>query len=115
MNTATEHGLGVDQTKWDSIAASEQFQDLLSLKKLFIVPALLFFLAYYISLSVLVGYAPSLIHIRVLGTVNFGYLFALSQFVVGWIIAGLYLIASARFDRLTKDILTQADEPLGGK
>jgi uncharacterized membrane protein (DUF485 family) len=30
------------------------------------------------------------------------YLFALSRFAVGWIIAALYLLASTRFDALTK-------------
>lgn len=115
MDTSTKNSLGPDQEKWDRIAASEQFQDLLAIKKLFIVPAFVFFLTYYVSLSVLVGYAPRLMHIRVLGTVNLAYLFALSQFVVGWIIAGLYLIASAKFDMLTRDILAQANDPQGDR
>jgi uncharacterized membrane protein (DUF485 family) len=115
METTTRSVSGPDQEKWDRIAASEQFKDLLAIKKLFIAPAFAFFLAYYVSLSVLVGYAPKLMHLRVLGTVNLAYLFALSQFVVGWIIAGLYLIASAKFDLLTKDILAQEDDPQGEK
>jgi uncharacterized membrane protein (DUF485 family) len=44
---------------------------------------------------------------RVIGTVTVAYLFALSQFAAGWIIAGLYLVASARFDALTKDIIAE--------
>jgi uncharacterized membrane protein (DUF485 family) len=96
-----------DQNQWDSIAGSEQFKDLLQIKRLFIVPAFVFFLVYYFALAVLVGYAPKLASTRVIGTVTVAYLFALSQFVVGWIIAGLYLLASARFDALTKDILAR--------
>jgi uncharacterized membrane protein (DUF485 family) len=113
MDTDTNNAPRPDRGKWDRLAASEQFKDLLALKKLFIIPAFVFFLAYYFSLSVLVGYAPKLMHIRVFGTVNLAYLFALSQFLVGWIIAGLYLIASAKFDMLTKDVLAQTDESKG--
>jgi uncharacterized membrane protein (DUF485 family) len=93
------------QSQWDRIAGSEQFKDLLQIKKLFIIPAFVFFFAYYFGLAVLVGYAPKLASTRVIGTVTVAYLFALSQFVVGWVIAGLYLLASTRFDALTKDIL----------
>jgi len=91
--------------EWDRIADSPEFQNLLAVKKVFIVPAFVFFLAYYFALSVLVGYAPHLMSIRVIGTVTVAYLFALSQFVVGWLIAWLYLKAAARFDAIADDIL----------
>jgi uncharacterized membrane protein (DUF485 family) len=42
---------------------------------------------------------------RVIGMVNLAYLFALSQFFVAWIIAGLYIKAANNFDRLAKDII----------
>jgi uncharacterized membrane protein (DUF485 family) len=74
---------------------------------LFIIPAFIFFFAYYFGLAVLVGYAPKLASTRVIGTVTVAYLYALSQFVVGWIVAGLYLLASARFDALTKEIIAR--------
>ena len=104
-----------NRTEWDRIAASEQFHDLLAIKKMFIVPAFVFFLVYYFALAVLVGYAPKLASARVIGTVTVAYLFALSQFVVGWIIAGLYLLASTRFDALTRDILASVDAQQGGR
>jgi uncharacterized membrane protein (DUF485 family) len=94
-------------SQWDRIARSEQFKDLLQIKKLFIIPAFIFFFAYYFGLAVLVGYAPKLASTRVIGTVTVAYLYALSQFVVGWIVAGLYLLASARFDALTKEIIAR--------
>jgi uncharacterized membrane protein (DUF485 family) len=93
---------------WDRIATSKQFQDLLALKKMFIIPALAFFFAYHFALPILVGHAPRLMSTRVVGTVTLGYLFALSQFLVGWLIAWLYLKASAKFDVLTNDILNDA-------
>jgi uncharacterized membrane protein (DUF485 family) len=88
--------LTLNPEEWDRIAASRQFQDLLAVKRLFIVPALVFFLLYYFLLPILVGYAPKLMGTRVFSTVTVGYLFALSQFLVGWLIAGLYMRASAK-------------------
>lgn len=95
------------EADWNRIAASARFQHLLSVKKMFIVPAFVFFLGYYLLLPVLVGYAPRLMATRVFGTVTLAYLFALSQFTVGWTIAVLYLQASSRFDRLAKDVLKE--------
>ena len=96
-----------DEADWNRIARSAQFQHLLAIKKMFIVPAFLFFLAYYLLLPILLGYAPRLMSTRVAGTVTLAYFFALSQFVVGWIIAWLYLRASSRFDKLVNDVLQQ--------
>jgi uncharacterized membrane protein (DUF485 family) len=52
---------------------------------------------------------------KVIGQVNLAYLFALSQFFVAWIIAGLYVKAANNFDRLAKDILDKAEDAKGGK
>ena len=93
------------QSVWDRIAASKEFKDLMATKKIFIVPAFIFFLVYYFALPVLVGYAPQFMQTKVIGNVNLAYLFALSQFFVAWIIAGLYVKAASDFDRLAKDIL----------
>ena len=95
-------------TDWDRIANSRKFQDLMATKKMFIVPAFIFFVVYYFALPVLVGYAPNFMAMKVAGNVNIAYLFALSQFFVAWILAGLYVRAANDFDRLSKDIVEKA-------
>jgi uncharacterized membrane protein (DUF485 family) len=102
------------QSTWDKIAESREFQDLMATKKTFIVPAFIFFVVYYFALPVLVGYAPQFMSIKV-GFVNLAYLFALSQFFVAWIIAGLYVKAANNFDRLAEDILKKAVDAKGGE
>ena len=102
------------QLTWDKIAESNEFQDLMATKKTFIVPAFIFFVVYYFALPVLVGYAPQFMSTKV-GYVNLAYLFALSQFFVAWIIAGIYVRAADNFDRLAKDILDKAEDAKGGK
>lgn len=98
------------QSAWDRIATSNEFKDLMATKKIFIVPAFIFFLVYYFALPVLVGYAPKFMAMKVIGQVNLAYLFALSQFFMAWIIAALYVKAADNFDRLAKDILEKADK-----
>lgn len=96
------------QTVWDHVAASREFKHLMATKRIFIVPAFLFFLIYYFLLPVLVGYAPHFMSIKVWHNVNLAYLFALSQFFMAWTIAGLYVRAGDNFDELYKDILEKA-------
>src|SRR5579872_888209 len=96
------------QSTWDEIAESKPFKDLMATKKIFIVPAFIFFVVYYFALPVLVGYAPQFMSTKVWGPVNLAYLFALSQFFVAWIIAGLYVRAANDFDQLAKDIVEKA-------
>lgn len=103
------------QSTWDKIAESQEFKDLMATKKIFIVPAFVFFVVYYFALPVLVGYAPGFMSTKVIGNVNLAYLFALSQFFVAWLIAGLYVKAANDFDRLAKDIVEKAEIVKGGK
>ncbi|MGA8538335.1 MAG: DUF485 domain-containing protein [Terriglobales bacterium] len=106
---------GANEKDWKAVANSKAFKDLIAVKRTFIVPAFAIFFLNYLALAVLVGYAPKLASTRVIGTVTIAYLFALSQFAVGWLIAVLYLVAASKFDALTADILTHAGERDGGR
>ena len=92
---------------WQRIARLPEFRELLAAKRRFIVPAFVFFCAYYFALPALVGWAPSLMRTRVLGPINLAYLFALSQFFMAWIVAILYTRAAAGFDRIVKELLSK--------
>src|SRR5262245_30021283 len=94
-----------NRTQWDIVANHEEFKDLMAAKARFIVPATIFFVAYYFALPILVGYAPKLMAMPVIGPLNLAYLFALSQFFVAWLIAWLYVRAANRFDRMAEKVL----------
>lgn len=102
-------------TEWDRIANSTEFKDLMATKKVFILPAFIFFLVYYFALPVLVGYAPQFMATKVIWNVNLAYLFALSQFFMAWTIAFLYVKAAGDFDKLAKDIIEKSVKTSGGK
>ena len=103
------------QTEWDRIADSTEFKDLMATKKVFVVPAFIFFLVYYFALPVLVGYAPQFMATKVFWNVNLAYLFALSQFFMAWTIAYLYVRAAGDFDKLSRDIIEKSAKISGGK
>lgn len=92
------------QPRWASVASEKQFVRLLRRKRRFVVPATLFFIVYYFALPVLVGYFPAFMSRRVLGPVNLAYLFALSQFVMAWVVAWLYFRAAERFDEMAREL-----------
>ncbi len=101
---------GID---WDQIAATTEFQQLLVVKRRFIVRATLFFVVYYFALPVLVGWVPQLMSQPVLGPINIAYLFALSQFFMAWCIAALYVREAARWDEVARQIISRLSLPEG--
>ena len=94
-----------DVVDWERLAATTEFKALLKAKARFIVPATIFFIVYYFSLPLLVGYAPELMARKVFGVVNVAYLFALSQFFMAWLLAWAYVRAASRFDRMARAVI----------
>ena len=90
---------------WNALAASAGFKALLKAKRRFIIPATVFFVVYYFALPYLVGYHPQLMQRKVWGQMNWAYLFALSQFFMAWILAAIYVVVAAGWDRKAKSVL----------
>jgi uncharacterized membrane protein (DUF485 family) len=91
---------------WDAIAADPDFKKLLAAKTAFILPVTIFFLVYYIALPVLVGWKPDLMKQKV-GSFNYAYLFALSQFFMAWAVAGFYVVKAAGWDKSAAALLAK--------
>jgi uncharacterized membrane protein (DUF485 family) len=92
---------------WNQIANDPGFAELKRAKRRFIVPATVFFLLYYMALPVLVGFWPAMMKQPVIGKVNWAYLFALSQFVMTWVVCWLYVRAARRWDGMERDLLAK--------
>jgi uncharacterized membrane protein (DUF485 family) len=110
MRIAIDDPQPAGPSRWDRIAALDKFHVLLAARRRFVVPATAFFIVYYFALPVLVGYFPELMRIKVLGPVNLAYLFALSQFVMAWLLALLYVRAASRFDRLARELREHGEQ-----
>ncbi len=96
-----------DAADWNAIAADPGFKKLLASKARFIIPATVFFVIYYFSLPVLVGWFPRLMETEVWGRMNLAYAFALSQFFMAWILAFLYVAAAAGWDKQAAAVLAK--------
>ncbi len=92
-------GDDVDPIDWKSIAGDDDFKSLVRRKLRLIIPSTAFFIAYYFLLPVGVGWFPQLMEKKVWGDMNLAYLYALSQFFMAWILAGIYVVAAAGWDR----------------
>ena len=110
-STKPAHELTADEDRdvvdWQRLAATHEFKSLLKAKARFVVPATIFFIVYYFSLPLLVGYAPELMARKVFGVINVAYVFALSQFLMAWLLAWAYVRAAARFDRMARDVIAK--------
>lgn len=98
---------------WERIADSPDFRRLIHSKKAFIIPALLFSFVSLFGLLVLVGFAPGFMSAKIANIPNRSYWFAICQFVVAWIIAGLYVKRAGRFDKHAKRITTPGENNKG--
>jgi uncharacterized membrane protein (DUF485 family) len=92
---------------WEAIERDGDFRELVDAKRGFIFPATLFFIVYYFALPVLVGYFPEAMSRDVIGQINIAYLFALSQFLMAWIIMAMYVRRARVFDGMVSRLLAK--------
>ena len=94
---------------WAAIDADPRFQALYRKKTSFLWGLMIFSVIYYFLLPIGAAYYQDLFKIKVWGVVNVGILFALSEFVVAWIIAYVYSKkANAEFDTMAQEIINDA-------
>ncbi|HMK35249.1 MAG TPA: DUF485 domain-containing protein [Desulfomonilaceae bacterium] len=93
---------------WAAIARNPKFKEIHKRKTVFLFGWWIFSSIYYFLLPIGAGAAPNLFSLKVIGNINFGYLFALSQFFVSWAIAIYYASwANKVSDRLTTELLSE--------
>jgi uncharacterized membrane protein (DUF485 family) len=96
---------------WEAAARSPEFGQLVRKRRSFVVPVLAFVFIWYFGFIALAGYAPDFMGERLIDGFTVGYLLALSQFVMTWVLGWLYLRQSDRvFDPLAKRAAKRALE-----
>ena len=93
---------------WVAIDADPRFQRLHAKKTAFLTWLMVFSIVYYFLLPIGAAYFTDLFRTRVFGVVNFGLLFALSEFVVAWGIAGYYTVKAKEFDAMAQELINDA-------
>jgi uncharacterized membrane protein (DUF485 family) len=93
------------ETAVEAVGQDPELTELERRRNRFIWPVTVFFLVYYLSLNVLAGAAPDFMGRKIFGQFTFGYLFALSQFLMAFVVAWAYTrFARRRIDPLAADL-----------
>lgn len=100
---------------WAAVIADPRFQELHSRKSRFLWSLMAFSVVYYFALPIGAAYFQDFFKVQVWGVINRGLLFALSEFVVAWVIAFYYSrVANRDFDRLAAAIAADVAKQAGG-
>jgi uncharacterized membrane protein (DUF485 family) len=92
-------------TATEAVGRDPEMVELERRHRRFVWPATIFFLVYYMALNVLAGTSPDLMGTKLFGEFTFGYLFALSQFLMAFVVAWVYSRwAATRIDPLASDL-----------
>jgi uncharacterized membrane protein (DUF485 family) len=111
--TADAQLRGVD---WEAVERSPGFQELVKRRRSFVLPATIFFLAYYMAFILLCGYAEDFMASSVYEGLTVGYCLALTQFVMVFALGIMYLRkADHVYDPLAQRVVTKAGDDDGGE
>jgi uncharacterized membrane protein (DUF485 family) len=95
---------------WERIERSPEFQELVHRRRSFVLPATIFFLAYYMGFILLAGYAKDFMAESVYEGLTVGYCLALTQFVMVFVLGIMYLRKADReYDPLAERVVEMAE------
>lgn len=98
-----------DEAHWEGLEETDEFRKLVSARWRFVAPATVFFLIYYFALPLSNGLFPNVMRTEIVGHINLAYVFALSQFVMAWVLAYFYIRQAGRvFDPLAAKVRERA-------
>jgi uncharacterized membrane protein (DUF485 family) len=102
--------MGQPAYDWERIERSPEFQELVRKRRSFVLPATIFFLAYYMAFILLAGYAEDFMASSVYEGLTVGYCLALTQFVMVFALGIMYLKRSDRdYDPLARRVVEMAE------
>ena len=99
---------GQNERDWAQIARNPKFVELHRRKVTFLFGWWMISTLVYLVLLVGAGLAPKLFAWRIVGDINFAYVFVISLFIYCWAVAGYYALWANRVsDKLTADLVKE--------
>lgn len=92
---------------YSKIAQSASFQTLIRVKRNFILPFSMFFLAFYFTLPVLTAYS-NILNQAAFGAITWAWIFAFAQFIMTWSLCSIYSRKAEQFDQLVEVIIEES-------
>ena len=94
---------------FEKVVASHSYKKLLQDRKKFIVPLTIFFLVFYFLLPILTSYTTFL-NTPAIGDISWVWIFAVSQFVMTWVLCTIYVKKAASFDKQAEEIVEEIEK-----
>jgi len=110
MEGAAAAGSGRDGSAdidWEAIEGSPEFRELVEARRRFVLPASIFFLAFFLAYLLLAALAPGLMGTPVWGGATLGFLLAVAQVLMTFVVTILYL---RQADRVIEPLERRAAE-----
>jgi uncharacterized membrane protein (DUF485 family) len=102
-------GADIAPGAWIDSVQSAEFKTLIDTKRRSIVPMIVIYVVGYMGLSVLAGFGRGILGVKVLGSVNLGFVLIAGNYVMSWVLAIVYARISAnRHDPLLKVVVDKA-------
>jgi uncharacterized membrane protein (DUF485 family) len=103
--------MGEPSHDWERIERLPEFQELVRKRRSFVLPATIFFLAYYMAFILLAGYAKDFMASSVYEGLTVGYCLALTQFLMVFALGIMYLRrADHEYDPLAARVVELAEK-----
>ena len=96
-------------TEWSRVSRTSAFRKLMRAKKAFIIPAVIFFLVFYMAMPVLAEFTMVLDG-QAIGALNWAYVYGFAQFLMTLILCHLYLNRAKKWDKLVEEAREEASE-----
>lgn len=105
-----EESSGPD-VNWTEAVRHPSFLALLSTKRRFLAPAVIFYMVFYIGLTFLAGFAKGFMAQKVVGQMNVGYVLIIATYAMAWIVSVVYVrVANRSFDPMAETAVVSIQE-----
>ena len=95
--------------EWRRVSRTSAFGELMRSKKAFIIPAVVFFLVFYMAMPVLAEFT-TVLDGQVVGALNWAYVYGFAQFLMTWILMHMYVRRAKKWDKLVEEAREEASE-----
>jgi uncharacterized membrane protein (DUF485 family) len=102
--SAQSEGVGRRSIRLDRQEAS--LRELIAVKARFLVPMIVIYMAGYIGVTALAGFAKGVMALKVVGSLNFGFVLIALNYLLSWALALVYVrVANTIFDPIVARVV----------
>ena len=99
---------------YSEIAEAPAFKELVSRKRTFLVPTVIFVLLFFIMLPIL-SIFTDVLDGKAIGAISWAYVYAFAQFFLAWVVTFVYWRKADRWDELARRAREEASEREGSE